>query len=46
LLDLYDEAEALSRDAVRLAYDRVQVAMALADILARMGRIERLGRAQ
>jgi len=46
LLDLYEEAEAISRDAVRLAYDRVQVAMALADILARMGRIERLGRAQ
>lgn len=40
LLALYDEAETISRDAVRLAYDRVQVAMALADILARMGRLE------
>ena len=38
--DLYDEADALARDAIRLAYDRVQVAMALADILARAGRIE------
>jgi len=46
LLALYDEADAISRDALRLAYDRVQVAMALADILARMGRIERMGRAQ
>jgi len=46
LLALYDEADAISRDAVRLAYDRVQVAMALADIMVRTGRIERLGRAQ
>lgn len=41
LFALYDEAEALGRDAVRLAYDRVQVAMALADIMARAGRIQR-----
>ncbi len=40
LLDLYAEAEALARDAVRLAYDRPQVAMALADITARAGRIQ------
>lgn len=40
LFDLYDEADALAGDAIRLAYDRVQVAMALADILARAGRIE------
>jgi len=46
MLALYEEADSISRDAVRLAYDRVQVAMALADILARMGRIERLGRPQ
>jgi DNA polymerase-3 subunit delta' len=41
LFALYDEAEALGRDAVRLAYDRVQVAMALADILARAGQLQR-----
>ncbi len=41
---LHDEAQILARDAVRLAYDRVQVAMALADILARLGQFERLGR--
>ncbi len=46
LLALYDEADAIARDSIRLAYDRVQVAMALADILARTGRIERLGRTQ
>lgn len=40
LLDLYAEAEVLARDAVRLAYDRPQVAMALADITARAGRIQ------
>jgi DNA polymerase-3 subunit delta' len=40
LLDLYAEAEGLARDAVRLAYDRGQVAMALADIMARAGRIQ------
>jgi DNA polymerase-3 subunit delta' len=40
LLNLYAEAEALSRDAVRLAYDRAQVAMALADIVARAGRVQ------
>lgn len=40
LFDLYDEAEALLRDAIRLAYDRVQVAMAVADLLGRAGRIE------
>ncbi|MCG2840060.1 DNA polymerase III subunit delta' [Sandaracinobacter sp. RS1-74] len=40
LLQLYEEAEALARDAVRLAYDRPQVAMALADITARAGRIQ------
>jgi DNA polymerase-3 subunit delta' len=39
LLDLHAEAEGLARDAVRLAYDRAQVAMALADIVARAGRI-------
>lgn len=41
LFALYDEAEAIGRDAVRLAYDRVQVAMALADILARAGQLQR-----
>jgi DNA polymerase-3 subunit delta' len=41
LFALYDEAEALGRDAVRLAYDRVQVATALADIVARAGRFSR-----
>ncbi len=41
LLGLYEEAEALARDAVRLAYDRVQVAVAVSDLLARAGRIER-----
>ena len=46
LFALYDEANAIARDAVRLAYDRVQVAMALADILARTGHIERQGRPQ
>ena len=40
LFDLYAEAELLARDAVRLAYDRPQVAMALADITARAGRIQ------
>ncbi len=40
LLDLYAEADQLARDAVRLAYDRQQVAMALADITARAGRIQ------
>ena len=40
LFALYDEAELLARDAVRLAYDRPQVAMALADITARAGRIQ------
>jgi DNA polymerase-3 subunit delta' len=40
LFDLYSEAELLARDAVRLAYDRPQVAMALADITARAGRIQ------
>ena len=40
LFDLYEEAEVLARDAVRLAYDRQQVAMALADITARAGRIQ------
>lgn len=40
LFDLYDEAQGLARDAVRLAYDRPQVAMALADITARAGRIQ------
>lgn len=43
LLDLYAQAEALARDAVRLAYDRGQVAMALADITARAGRIQTSG---
>ncbi len=46
LMALYDEADTLARDAVPLAYERVQVAMALADILARAGRIERQARAQ
>jgi DNA polymerase-3 subunit delta' len=46
LLDLYSEAEGLARDAVRLAYDRGQVAMALADIMARAGRIQRPGPTQ
>lgn len=40
LLDLHAEAERLARDAIRLAYDRPQVAMALADITARAGRIQ------
>lgn len=40
LLELYSEADSLARDAVRLAYDRAQVAMALADITARAGRIQ------
>lgn len=40
LFELYAEAELLARDAVRLAYDRPQVAMALADITARAGRIQ------
>ncbi len=40
ILDLYDSAETLLRDAIRLAYDRVQVAMAVADLLARAGRME------
>ncbi|PZU48639.1 MAG: DNA polymerase III subunit delta' [Sphingomonas sp.] len=40
LLDLYSEADSLARDAVRLAYDRAQVAMALADIVARAGRVQ------
>lgn len=40
LIDLYDEAEALSQAAVPLAYDRAQVAMALSDIMARAGRIQ------
>ena len=42
LLDLYSEADSLARDAVRLAYDRAQVAMALADIVARAGRVQGL----
>lgn len=40
LFTLYDEAQALTREALPLAYDRVQVALALADIVARMGRIQ------
>jgi DNA polymerase-3 subunit delta' len=41
LFDLHAEAERLARDAIRLAYAPPQVAMALADILARAGRIQR-----
>jgi DNA polymerase-3 subunit delta' len=41
LFDLHAEAEHLARDAIRLAYAPSQVAMALADILARAGRIQR-----
>lgn len=41
LFDLHAEAELLARDAVRLAYAPPQVALALADILARAGRIQR-----
>lgn len=37
---LYAEAQGLARDALPLAYDRVQVALALADIVARLGRIQ------
>jgi DNA polymerase III subunit delta' len=44
LLDLYGEAESYQRDAVRLAYDRGQVAMALADIVARAGQLQKPGR--
>lgn len=40
LFQLFEEADALARTAISLAYDRVQVAMALADILARLGRIQ------
>jgi len=40
LFDLYAEAETLARDSIRLAYDRQQVAMALATITARQGRLE------
>lgn len=43
---LYDEAEVLARDAVRLALDRPQVALALADILARAGQIQKGRRLQ
>lgn len=37
---LYEEADILGRDAVKLAYDRVQVAFALGRMLARAGQIE------
>lgn len=40
LIDLYSQAENLSKEAIPLAYDRVQVAMAMADMIARMGRIQ------
>jgi len=40
LFDLYEEAQVLAREAIPLAYDRLQVAMALAAIVARMGRIQ------
>lgn len=46
LFALYDEAQAVASDALRLAYVPSQVAMALADIMARAGRIQDSGPAR
>lgn len=40
MLDLQQQAERIGRDAVMLAYDRVQVAFALGELLARAGRLQ------
>lgn len=46
LFALYDEAVSVANDALRLAYVPSQVAMALADIMARAGRIQDSGPAR
>lgn len=43
-IPLYERADLLARDAVRLAYDRVQVAFALASLLAEAGALPSAGR--
>ncbi|WP_199553728.1 DNA polymerase III subunit delta' [Sandaracinobacteroides hominis] len=46
LFALYDEAQIIVRDALHLAYVPAQVALALADIMARAGRIQDSGPAR